>query len=324
MSDTPLHDVVIIGSGPAGLTAAIYAARADLAPVVFEGLQPGGQLTITTDVENFPGFPEGIMGPELMDKMREQAKRFGATCHYEMVNSVDLSQRPFTVKTDSQTLRAKALIISTGASAKWLGIPGEQELLGHGVSACATCDAFFFRGKEVVVIGGGDSAVEEASFLTKFASKVTLVHRRDELRASKIMQQRALDNPKIELVWNSVATSVNGSKDTGVTSVTLKNLVTNETTELQAQGYFAAIGHTPNTSLFKGVLPTDDKGYLVVEPNTTRTTIEGVFACGDVMDHVYRQAITAAGTGCMAAIDAERYLEANPLPTDVLPTAVTA
>jgi thioredoxin reductase (NADPH) len=324
MSDTPLHNVVIIGSGPAGFTAAIYAARADLAPVVFEGLQPGGQLTITTDVENFPGFPEGILGPELMDKMREQAKRFGTTCHYEMVNSVDFSQRPFTITTDSQTLKAKAVIISTGASAKWLGIPGEQELLGHGVSACATCDAFFFRGKDVVVIGGGDSAVEEASFLTKFANKVYMVHRREELRASKIMQQRALDNPKIEMVWNSVATSVNGSKETGVTSVSLKNLVTNEETELQAQGYFAAIGHTPNTSLFKDVLPTDDKGYLVVEPNSTKTTIEGVFACGDVMDHHYRQAITAAGTGCMAAMDAERFLEANPLPTDASPEAVTA
>jgi len=316
MSDTPtipVHDLVIIGSGPAGLTAAIYGARADLAPVVFEGLQPGGQLTITTDVENFPGFPQGIMGPELMDNMRDQAKRFGAQCHYEMINTVDLSQRPFTLTTDSQTLQAKTLIISTGASANWLGIPGEQELMGHGVSACATCDAFFYRGKEVVVIGGGDSAVEEASFLTKFASKVYMVHRRDQLRASKIMQQRALDNPKIEIMWNSAATAVNGSKDVGITSVTIRNLKTDAVTELMVQGYFAAIGHTPNTGLFRNNLPTDEKGYLMVEPTTTRTVIPGVFACGDVMDSHYRQAITAAGTGCMAAMDAERFLEANPL-----------
>ena len=316
-ASSSLRNVVIVGSGPAGLTAAIYAARADLAPVVLEGLQPGGQLTITTDVENFPGFPQGIMGPELMEDMRKQAQRFGAECHYELVTEVDLSQRPFTVKTDNRTLQAKAVIIATGASAKWLGIPGEQELMGHGVSACATCDAFFFRGKDVVVVGGGDSAVEEASFLTKFANKVYLVHRRDELRASKIMQQRALDNPKIELVWNTVVTEVVGSKESGVTAVKLKHTLTHEESELEAQGYFAAIGHTPNVDLFKGVLPTDEKGYLkVVKPFSTHTAIEGVFACGDVMDSHYRQAITAAGTGCMAAMDAERFIEANPLPTE--------
>ena len=306
-----IRDVVIIGSGPAGLTAAIYAARANLKPLVFEGLQPGGQLTITTDVENFPGFPDGIMGPDMMDQFRKQAQRFGAECVFEIVESVDFSQRPYRVKTGGKEVLANTLIISTGASAKWLNIPGEQEFMGHGVSACATCDAFFFKGKEVVVVGGGDSAMEEANFLTKFADKVTLVHRREEFRASKIMQDRVLNNEKVTVLYNTEVKEVKGDKDQGVSSVTLFNRQTNETSDYPTQGYFAAIGHKPNTDLFKAVLDTDAAGYLTVKPFSTETNIDGVFACGDVADHKYRQAITAAGTGCMAAMDAERFLEAN-------------
>ncbi|MFM7389045.1 MAG: thioredoxin-disulfide reductase [Vampirovibrionales bacterium] len=303
------RQVVIIGSGPAGLTAAIYAARANLKPMVFEGLQPGGQLTITTDVENFPGFPEGIMGPDLMDKMRDQAKRFGADCFYELVTAVDFSNKPYTVTTSQRTITADAVIVSTGATAKWIGIEAEQRLMGHGVSACATCDGFFFMGKEVIIVGGGDSAMEEANFLTRFCTKVTIVHRRDSFRASKIMADRALANPKIDVIWNSEVADIHGSKDTGVTSVTLRDTTNGETREFATQGVFVAIGHKPNTELFTGVLDTDAAGYLTVKAGSTKTNIDGVFACGDVADHVYRQAITAAGTGCMAAIDAERYLD---------------
>jgi thioredoxin reductase (NADPH) len=308
------HKVLIIGSGPAGLTAAIYASRANLAPLVLEGLQPGGQLTTTTDVENFPGFPEGIMGPELVDKMREQAVRFGSTCRYETVEDVDFTVKPFKVKSDSAEYTADTVIISTGASAKYLGLPSELALIGHGVSGCATCDGFFFRDKEVAVVGGGDSAMEEATFLTRFASKVTLIHRRDTFRASKIMQDRALANPKIEVIWNTGVEEVLGSKETGVTGLKLKNLVSNEVYDFATQGFFLAIGHKPNTDVFVGKLDLDDKGYIKTAPGTVNTNIPGVFACGDVQDTHYRQAITAAGTGCMAAMDAEKYLEAIEAP----------
>ena len=305
---TQHHSIYIIGSGPAGYTAGLYAARANLNPYMAAGLQPGGQLTTTTEVENFPGFPEGIMGPDLMAHFQSQAERFGLTVQYSMVDRVDLSQRPFTLWEDDGSVHtADAIIISTGASAKYLNIPGEQELLGHGVSACATCDGFFFRGKTVVVVGGGDTAMEEANFLTKFADKVYVIHRRNQLRASKVMQDRAFKNEKIEFVWNTQVIEVLGT-DT-VEGVRLKSLEDGSERTLAVDGYFSAIGHKPNTDLFKGVLDMDDVGYLKVSSPSTATSIEGVFAAGDVCDPNYRQAITAAGLGCSAAIDAERWLE---------------
>jgi thioredoxin reductase (NADPH) len=312
--------VVILGSGPAGLTAAIYASRAQLEPLVVDGPQPGGQLTITTEVENYPGFATGIMGPILMDEFREQALRFGTQILNLWIDRVDLSKRPFTLygkesqdSTEITTIiKAHTLIISTGASAKWLGVPGEapvpEGLGGNGVSACATCDGFFFRERPIVVVGGGDTAMEEALFLTKFASKVTLVHRRHEFRASKIMQDRVLASPKIEVIWNTEIKEILGSKKEGVSGVVLYNNKTNETTTFPTKGVFIAIGHKPNTDLFKGVLDMDDVGYLKTEGRTMKTNIPGVFACGDAQDSYYRQAVTAAGTGCMAAIDAERFL----------------
>ncbi len=310
-----VQQVVIIGSGPAGLTAAIYAARANLEPLVVEGVveggPTGGQLTLTTDVENYPGFAEGVMGPELILQMRMQAERFGTSFVTEDIVKTNLDQRPFTLETASGgTIATHALIVATGAKPRRLEIPGEEELWGAGVSACATCDGFFFRDKHVVVVGGGDSAMEEAIFLTKFASKVTVVHRRDELRASQILQDRAFANERIEFVWNAVPTEVNGT-DGQVSSLTLKDTRTGEVQDLPADGLFLAIGHIPNTWLFDGSLETDDDGYLVVEEPTTRTNVAGVFACGDVMDHTYRQAVTAAATGCKAAIDAERWLAAG-------------
>ena len=303
--------VIIIGSGPAGLTAAVYAARANLEPLVFEGSQPGGQLTITTDVENFPGFPDGIMGPELIEHMRKQAVRFGATCEYKTVDSVDLLSSPFTIRVKDEKYTADTVIISTGASARLLGLDSEKELMGYGVSACATCDGFFFKEKEVLVVGGGDSAAEEAIFLTKFASKVSIIHRRDELRASKIMQDRVFKNKNIEIMWNSSVEDISGTRDSGVTGATIKDTVSGDTKKISCDGVFMAIGHIPNTSVFKGQLDLDDKGYIITKPDSTYTNIPGVFACGDVQDQTYRQAITAAGTGCMSAIDAERWLEEN-------------
>ena len=304
MSD--VRDIVILGSGPAGLTAAIYAARADLKPLVIEGIQPGGQLTITTDVENYPGFEHGIMGPELMDVMKKQAARFGTDFAFAQVDRVELDGPIKTVYAGSETFRTRALILCTGASARWLGLPSEERLKGYGVSACATCDGFFFRDQVIVVVGGGDTALEEATFLTKFGSKVYLVHRRHELRASKAMQDRAFANPKIEFVWNSVVDDVLGDKK--VSAVKLRDIVTEKTRTIEASGLFIAIGHTPNTEVFRGKLDMDENGYLNVQPGTTQTNVPGVFAAGDVTDHVYRQAVTAAGMGCMAALDAERYL----------------
>lgn len=301
-------DVVIVGSGPAGLTAALYAARADLKPLVFEGPEPGGQLMQTTDVENYPGYPEGVMGPKMMEDFREQAKRFGADCRYGMVTDIEFDQRPYKLTVDEETeLYAKAIIISTGASAKWLGLESEQRLRGKGVSACATCDGAFFRDQHVIVVGGGDTAMEEATFLTKFASKVTVLHRRQELRASKAMQHRAFNDEKIEFMWDTELHKVLG--DEVVDGVEVINNETKEITTLDdVTGVFIAIGHKPNTDLFKGVLTMDDVGYIQTKGQSTRTDREGIFACGDAMDPVYRQAVTAAGTGCRAALDAEKYL----------------
>jgi thioredoxin reductase (NADPH) len=305
-----LHHVVIIGSGPAGLTAALYCARAGLAPVVVEGLMAGGQLMQTTEVENFPGFPEGIMGPELMEKFKKQAERFGTIFLPGDVTSVDFSKRPFTVTTEEGEVTARAVIIATGASPKTLDIPGEREYAGRGVSYCATCDGFFFRNQEIVVVGGGDTAMEEANFLTRFGARVTVVHRRDAFRASKIMAERLLANPKVRVLWHSAVAEVKG--DGGkVSSVVVKNVRTGDATEEPCGGFFVAIGHMPNTELFKTLLPMSAEGYLTIEGHSSYTDIEGVFAAGDVHDHVYRQAVTAAGAGCRAAIDCERWLAAN-------------
>ncbi len=304
--------VVILGSGPAGLTAALYTARANLQPLLIEGPQPGGQLTITTEVENYPGFENGIQGPEMMDVLHRQAERFGTEFLLEEVTAVDLRRYPFELTAGKQKINVGALIIATGASAKLLGLESEKRLMGFGVSACATCDGFFFKDKEALVVGGGDTAMEEATFLTKFCSKVTIVHRRNELRASKIMQDRARKNPKIAFIWDSVIEEIYGKPDkTGVTGARLRNLKTGASTEVRTDAVFMAIGHQPNTALFVGQLEMDDLGYLIVKPGSTYTSVGGVFGAGDVADRVYRQAVTAAGTGCMAAIDAERWLEAR-------------
>jgi thioredoxin reductase (NADPH) len=309
------RNVIIIGSGPAGLTAAVYAARANLAPLVIEGEpsstsdQPGGQLMLTTDVENYPGFPEGVLGPDLMMRFRDQAERFGAEYLTAKVTAVDFAARPFTVWVGDDQYQADAIIVSTGAQSLMLGLEAEGRLIGHGLSTCATCDGFFFRGQEIGVVGGGDSALEEALFLTKFASKVTIIHRRDTLRASKIMQERAFANERIEFLWDSVVTGLLGEES--LTGVEVENVLTGARSTLPVTGLFVAIGHRPNTDLFKGVLEMEDNGYLITQPGSTATNVEGVFACGDVQDHTYRQAITAAGSGCMAAIDVERWLEAT-------------
>ncbi len=308
IKDPIRYRLVILGSGPAGLTAAIYAARAQLDPLVVEGVEPGGQLMITTEVENFPGFPEGVMGPQLMLNIREQAEKFGTGFLRDQVESVDFSRRPFRLELGENTLLADALIIATGASANWLGLESETQLRGHGVSACATCDGFFFKGQEVVVVGGGDSAMEDAIYLTRFATKVTVIHRRDKLRASRYMQEKAFKNEKIHFIWNSEVAEVLGTKEEGVQAVKLRNRQTGEVTEYPCSGVFIAIGHTPNTEPFRGHIDMDEKGYIKTACGSTRTSVPGIFAAGDVQDSVYRQAISAAGTGCMAALDAERFL----------------
>lgn len=311
MSESTHTKVLIIGSGPAGYTAAIYAARANLSPVLVQGLQPGGQLTITTDVENYPGFADVIQGPWLMEQMQAQAEHVGTELVYDLITDIDLSKRPFTAKADSgKTFTADTVIISTGATARWLGLPSEKEFMNKGVSACATCDGFFYRGKEVAIVGGGNTAVEEALFLTNFCSKVTLIHRRDELRAEKMMSERLFENEKIEVIWDTVVAEVLGD-DTGMTGLRLKNVKSGEESQLEAAGMFVAIGHDPATKLFKGQLEMDDEGYLITAPDSTATSIPGVFAAGDVKDKVYRQAVTAAGMGCMAALEADKFIAAT-------------
>lgn len=309
MADKKHYKVIIIGSGAAGLTAALYTARANLDPLVIEGIQPGGQLTITTEVENFPGFPGGIQGPELMDRIHKQVENFTKEFLYGTVTKADLNKYPFNLEVEGKHLTCDALIVASGASARLLGLASESKLMGRGVSACATCDGFFFQGKEIVVIGGGDSAMEEATFLTKFASKVTIIHRRDKLRASAIMQERAMDNPKIEFLWNKKVIDFLGKQETGLNAVRLKDTKTGEESDFPCEGAFLAIGHIPNTKIFEGQLQLDDKGYVITQGKTTRTNIPGVFAAGDVQDSVYRQAISAAGTGCMAALDAQHFIE---------------
>ena len=313
MPQKEYYQVVIVGSGPAGLTAAVYTARAMLVPLVIEGSQPGGQLTLTTEVENYPGFADGILGPDMMEIFRKQAMRFGAELYLDDVTHVDLSQRPFRLGIGNTVVHAEALIIATGAATRWLGLASEARLRGYGVSSCATCDGFFFRGKEVMVVGGGDTAMEEALFLTRFATHVTVVHRRDQLRASKIMQERAFQHEKISFVWDTVIEEVLGEPGTGggVQGVRIRNVKTNAVREVQTDALFVAIGHIPNTALFHGQLALDPEGYVITTPGTTHTSVAGVFAAGDVTDHVYRQAITAASSGCMAAMDAERWLEAK-------------
>jgi len=304
------HKVIIIGTGPAGLTAALYTARANLNPLIFEGPQPGGQLTITTDVENYPGFPEGIMGPELMDKFREQAIKFGAESINKMIDKVDFNCKPFKVYSGGMEYHSDTIIISTGASAKLLGLESEKRLMGYGVSACATCDGFFFKDKKVFVIGGGDSAMEEATFLTKFASSVTIVHRRDKFRASKIMQERALSNDKIDVIWNATVIDLIGDESkNGLEKIILQDSITEKQMEYNIDGLFLGIGHKPNSHIFQDYLKLDKQGYIITKPGTTKTSIDGIFASGDIQDKTYMQAVTAAGTGCMAAIDAEKYLE---------------
>ena len=305
------NKIVIIGSGAAGLTAAIYAARANLEPLVFEGFQAGGQLTMTTDVENFPGFPDGVMGPNLMDLLREQAKRFGANCIAAQVEKVDFDLYPYSLTVNGKEVSADSIIIATGATAKLLDIPGESNLIGRGVSTCATCDGFFYKNKKIHVIGGGDSAMEEANFLTKFADEVTIVHRREQLRASKIMQDRVVSNPKINFLWNAELQEISGTQKDGIDSFLYKDVKTNEVTKIGTEGIFVAIGHNPNTELFVNKIDMDENGYITTKGKSSKTNLKGVFAAGDVQDSIYRQAITAAGSGCMAAIDAERFLEEN-------------